>query len=292
MRIGDNRMNIIDEINEIIASFKELSGVGVCFYDLENFFDYDKVGNRENAGHYCELCKCVKLLEGGRSACDVSDRREAIELAHQYDMPFFFRCHIGLCELVVPIRTKGELSGVIFLGQCRISGEDDAETVSKNAAKRGGDEAGFRKMYEALPVLSRTSLISMGKILQLYFKGLSEKNEFFRGHGQESRGQICQRIAAYIGQHYAKDINSRQISKVFFINQSYLARKFKKEYGCTITDYICKVRIENAKKLIQNTSLPIHSIALNVGFSDANYFSRVFLEKEGVTPGSLRAKGL
>ena len=281
-------MIAFDEINEIIASLAELSGVGVCFYDLENFFKYNSNGEREHVGHYCELCRSVRLLAGGRECCERSDKREALELAAAYRKPFFFECHIGLRELIVPIFTADRLRGVIFLGQCRIEGETSPADVGEAAAKLGGDAGTFAALCGQLPQISRTNLLSMGKIVQLYFKNLTVEG-IFNGETDDRSGMpMPERVAFYVRQSYMKEITPRWIAERFFVNQSYLAREFRTAYGCTVTDYINRIRCENGARLLSGTSLPIASIALNVGYSDANYFTRIFSRVYGCTPREYR----
>jgi AraC-like DNA-binding protein len=276
------------EINEIIASLVDLSGVGVCFYDLENFFKYNSDGKREHIGHYCELCKNVRLLDGGRELCERSDRMEALQLAKAYREPFFFKCHIGMCELIVPIFAEDRLRGIIFLGQCRMEGETHPEEVGAAAAKLGGSAEVFAELYRALPAISRENLLSMGKIVQLYFKNLTGEN-IFTGASDETIGlPLAERIAYFIRKNYMKDISPHVISERFFVNQSYMARIFRQSFGCTVTDYINCIRCENAARLLTGTSLPIHSIALNVGYSDANYFARCFAKLYGISPAGFR----
>ncbi len=279
-------MGTIDEITEIISSFKELSGVGICFYDLDDFFTYNEGGKFEYLGHYCEFCKCVRQLDGGRALCDKSDRKNAVETAHKYKTPFFTKCHMGLCELAVPIYFSDTLKGLIFLGQCRLENEDASTEIKRSAASLGGDSEKFAELYEKLPILSRRHLLSMGKILRLYFSTLTKASDFFNSKSlpELSSRPLAQRIKEYIEKNYMKDISSKMLSDIFYVNQSYMAREFKKAYGCTVTDHILSVRIENAKKLLKSTNATVRSIALNTGFSDANYFTRIFKQKVNMSP--------
>ena len=68
-------------ITEIINAIRTLTGVGICYYDLNAFFQYDKYGAKNNRGHYCAFCEKARSLPGGRKNCDQSDRFETIELA-------------------------------------------------------------------------------------------------------------------------------------------------------------------------------------------------------------------
>ena len=58
----------------------------------------------------------------------------------------------------------------------------------------------------------------------------------------------------------------------------------------TFFDCILRIRCENGARLLSGTSLPIASIALNVGYADANYFTRMFTREYGLTPREYRRK--
>ncbi len=68
----------------------------------------------------------------------------------------------------------------------------------------------------------------------------------------------------------------------------YLTRKFKKETGENLTDYIRKVRLERAKILLRTTNQTIQSISEQFQFGTRNYFTRVFRNETGMTPAQYR----
>ena len=80
------------DITAFINSLRSVSGVGICYYDLKDFFNYFRTGVRNNCGHYCDFCRAVRELPGGKHACEKSDKIEAVSLAAQYRQPFFFAC--------------------------------------------------------------------------------------------------------------------------------------------------------------------------------------------------------
>lgn len=275
------------EITTLIRSFGDLTGVGICFYDNAQFFHYSKTGEREYTGHYCDFCRFARSLPGGRVACDKSDHGEAEVLARAYEKPFFHRCHMGLCELVVPVVRKGRLIGLVFLGQCRIEGEDASVDVVKGARARGGDADRFLELYESLPLIKREHLLAMGDLFDLYFSRFESESGFFEGEGiAESKGgkSLAERIATYIDANYYRDLSPLDISKRFFVNPSYMARAFRKRYGESVTSYIHSVRIHNACRLLRDSHISVSSIALNVGYDDSNYFSRLFRRAQGMSP--------
>ncbi len=74
------------------------------------------------------------------------------------------------------------------------------------------------------------------------------------------------------------------------VHPSYLSRTFKKALGMTLTDYINKLRIEEAKYLLDQGNESVATIALSVGYNDPNYFSKVFTKLEHVTPQDYRKR--
>jgi AraC-like DNA-binding protein len=72
------------------------------------------------------------------------------------------------------------------------------------------------------------------------------------------------------------------------LSPSHFSRVFSAQMGVPPMRYLRRVRIENARFLLERTSLRIGEVAREVGFSDSLYFSRVFREAEGVCPSGWR----
>lgn len=88
----------------------------------------------------------------------------------------------------------------------------------------------------------------------------------------------------YIEKNYQKELRLTDVADFVHLNPQYLSRLLKKDLGTTFTDYLTKLRIEKAKRLLLETNMPIYRIAVELGFSDAAYFSKVFLKSEGKSP--------
>ncbi|CAG9609157.1 response regulator transcription factor [Pseudoneobacillus rhizosphaerae] len=97
-----------------------------------------------------------------------------------------------------------------------------------------------------------------------------------------------QKIEEYLRIHFQEDINLQDIADRFFLNRDYISRKFKQEFNETITDYLTKIRIENAKELLGNPTKKIYEIAYQVGYQNEKYFSKVFKKQTRVTPNEYR----
>lgn len=88
--------------------------------------------------------------------------------------------------------------------------------------------------------------------------------------------------------NYRYSLSLSGIANEFYVNASYASRCFSLRYGKTITECILSTRTERAKILLSTTDVSIGNIAMNVGFDDVNYFSRVFKKIVGCTPTQYR----
>jgi AraC family transcriptional regulator len=73
------------------------------------------------------------------------------------------------------------------------------------------------------------------------------------------------------------------------VHPVYLARQFRRWYGCSITDYVRRRRVQLAARHITTSRGALSTVSYNAGFSDQAHMCRVFKAETGVTPGSFRA---
>lgn len=109
-----------------------------------------------------------------------------------------------------------------------------------------------------------------------------------QNHSLAHYSSIIQKCITYIEFHYTENLTLDVITHELNLSKSYLSNLFKKEVGITITDFIHKTQLRHALQLLNATNLPIHDIALECGFDDINYFSRVFKKYQGQTPSNYR----
>lgn len=105
---------------------------------------------------------------------------------------------------------------------------------------------------------------------------------------QKEEKNNMQKIEEYLRHHFQEDINLQDIADRFYLNRDYISRKFKQEFNETITDYLTKIRIENAKELLGNPNKKIYEIAYQVGYQNEKYFSKVFKKQTRITPNEYR----
>lgn len=104
---------------------------------------------------------------------------------------------------------------------------------------------------------------------------------------------ITNAVKKYIFQHLAEDLVRDDIAEALYMNVDYIARVFKRDTGMSISQYINRERINQAKLLIATSDMPVGDVAESVGYTNFSYFSKIFRQFENCTPREykLRMKG-
>lgn len=100
---------------------------------------------------------------------------------------------------------------------------------------------------------------------------------------------LANKVREYIARHYADpDFSLTHAADSFAMNTKSLSRIFKEEIGENFVDYLARLRMDEAKRLLTETSEPVQNIAERVGYLYPMSFIRVFKKLEGMTPGEYR----
>jgi len=102
--------------------------------------------------------------------------------------------------------------------------------------------------------------------------------------GQVDTRDYVQFVKDYIEEHYATEIQLGELALFAHISSSYLSTKFKKELGCSFTEYLIRFRMNKAKELLMESKLSCKEAALRVGYSDYVQFSKMFKKYIGMNP--------
>ncbi len=101
---------------------------------------------------------------------------------------------------------------------------------------------------------------------------------------------LIRRAQDYIDNHFQKDISLDDISRELNISPYYFSKLFKEETGENFVEYVTVRRMDKARSLLRNPDKSIKEICAEVGYSDPNYFSRIFKKYQGVTPTEYKEK--
>ena len=95
-------------------------------------------------------------------------------------------------------------------------------------------------------------------------------------------------VADYLDHHYSFPVSLEQLSKIAYMGTTKLKTTFRELFGCNISDYIIRKRMEQAQHLLIGTELSIAEIAQAVGYERADSFSRQFQRTTGLLPREYR----
>jgi YesN/AraC family two-component response regulator len=185
-----------------------------------------------------------------------------------------------LTEVLIPILQKDEIIGYLMFGQ--MPEEGNRETILAHIKEAASDPA-FRQALE-------NALLKMNEyphekihycinILKIMIDYMNLSHII-----QKTDDTIFYRIKKYVTEHISEPILPQDLCKQIGISPNALYKLVKKNEGVHPTAFIRRQKIEKAKQLLEKSNVGIATIAEETGFSDANYFIRVFKAEVGVTP--------
>ena len=95
-------------------------------------------------------------------------------------------------------------------------------------------------------------------------------------------------ITRYLQEHLAEEISLSILAEEFHLSAQYISQLFKSEIGVGFLAYLTNIRMEQAKKLLLSTPLPIAEVSEQSGYGDYRVFTKVFKKSEGITPSQYR----
>ncbi len=92
------------------------------------------------------------------------------------------------------------------------------------------------------------------------------------------------RVLMYMQDHFKERITVEQLSDIIYLSQSYLSRIFRQRMGLSIMEYLCLLRIDEAKKSFSTSNASVEEVSYQVGYNSPKYFCRAFKKIEGISP--------
>lgn len=118
-----------------------------------------------------------------------------------------------------------------------------------------------------------------------YIYGKPDFNEEAESNNDDSN---FNKLIKFINQHYNEQIKLKDLSQMYYTNKNYACYLFKRNTGLTFSEYLNKIRMNQAKELLVTTSHTITEISEQVGYTDYFYFNKLFKKTHGITPSQYR----
>ena len=93
-----------------------------------------------------------------------------------------------------------------------------------------------------------------------------------------------QNVTSYIADHYAFDIPLERLANIACMSESKLKSCFKRQFGCSVTQYIQGRRMSQAEHLLIDTDFTMGQIAQMIGYTTSSRFAELFKKSTGILP--------
>lgn len=276
LKLGGQIMGDQIELITILKELHNISGFRISVYDVEF---------KEISAYPKELtsfCKYIQECKEGKESCNKCDAK-AFSRVNQTREAYIYRCSFGLYEAVSPLYHFGILSGYLMMGQTLDNDEKSKELVYQSSSKYANDKERLLECINNIPISSKDKISSCISIMKICADYITLSNRW-----KVSEKELSSRVKKYINQHYMENITLDSLSNVFYCSRSTLTTNFKNSFQISITQYLTGVRLEHAMKLLDNKDLSIKNISIACGYTDQNYFAKVFHKATGLTPRDYR----
>ncbi len=124
----------------------------------------------------------------------------------------------------------------------------------------------------------------IGGLIRAIAEGVQMDNSSQRTH-------LCERAEAYLQEHHADaQLTPESLAEAMGVSPSYLQRTFKHRFGVTISVMLDSIRMDQVKRMLRESQLPLKEIIERAGYIDSSNFIRKFKRLEGETPIGYRKR--
>lgn len=273
-------MEKTEELKNVLRDLYEISGFRISVYNQEM---REVAAYPEKMGGFCQILqKNQYALE-----CCVKSDQNAFSEVRKTGRVMLYRCPFGLYEAVAPLFSFGVLSGYLMMGQAvdTFPGSRDGITRQSIGYVEEDNREQLIKEIEEIPSTTREKILSCIRIMDICAQYITLSNRFTL-----KKEDLAQETCRYLLEHLHEKITMEQICREFFCSRTTLAQAFKRRYQCGVGQYLIRLRMEKAQQLLNSSERSISEIAVLCGFSDQNYFSRMFCKAIGVSPTEYRKR--
>jgi len=213
-------------------------------------------------------------------------------IRHTGVLPHTVTCPFGLTETAVPVKLGGKTIGYLRIGQVlrRSPNRADTEKVKRTLAEHGFRFTHeVRKAWEHNPLIPPDKYGATVRLLTFFAEQLSALTNQIMLEKENAEPLMVRKAREYIAINKGASFSLADVAKASGASVFHFCKVFKKTTGLTFTDYVARVRLEDAKAELLNPNRRISEIAYDVGFQSLTQFNRVFKRIFGESPTQFRA---
>ncbi|MBE6691077.1 MAG: helix-turn-helix domain-containing protein [Ruminococcaceae bacterium] len=266
----------MEEISALINDINIVTKINCVLYDK----DFRLLHNYKDS--MCRFCSLVRTDPALAEACRASDL-QGMRCALEQKGTYRYQCHMGLTETVTPIFYEDVLVGFMMIGQLLCERDEEAIRARIAALPDGALRQVLLRELVRMRRTEEAELSAMNNVVQMCVSYLRMQKLI-----QFKETPLSVLLKEYIEANLAEELNVKALCRQFNLSKSSLYLLSNEVFGKGVTDYIRERRVQRAKELLSETALPISAVAEQVGYTDTNYFTKVFKKATGKTPSAWR----
>ena len=278
-------------LNTLLNLICERTKLHICIHDISGILRCEKlVIDQKYHMHTKNICNKAKSTPSGYDIC-VSCKNASNKNALTKRITRV--CPFGIFEIVSPVIIDGKTKCLVYLGNISKNLEESTEMITKTCEsintspkKIISELCNAELLNVAMPKIDYYEKLSdfiCDFICSAYSPGEIQKNE----GGECDRHWCVERAEEHIRNNYENNMTLSSIANLYFINEKYLGRIFRKQTGKTFHKYLTDVRLEKSIALLSGNGSVIN-ISHMCGFMNVTYFNRCFKKKYGISPSEYR----
>lgn len=278
-----NIKTILENISATLFNYYKVSlhcGIGSLVntpYAICDSYQYSRQAFRAADEQYPIIFFEEELRNGNfQSSFNFSLFKENLTRAfEEYDPDILEQTIDEICELFIShpnhyVQSLDAACNILYLSLSLLqNGEEMISHIFKE------NPEGYRSIYKQSSVEQVINWLT-------YFK--EQLCIIFQERRKDYKNHIVVSVKKYIGQNVKEHLSLNEVAAVFGISPNYLSQLFKKYNDTGFNEYVTYCKINEAKKLLEDSSLKVYEIAEMLGFESAFYFSKVFKKVEGCSP--------
>ena len=212
-------------------------------------------------------------------------------IRHTGELPHTVTCPFGLTETAVPVALGAEIIGYLRIGQVlrHTPAKSDTTKVSRELAQHGMRfTSEIRKAWEKNPLIPPDKYNGIVRLLTFFAEQLSTLTNQIVLEKQNSEPPLVQKAREYIDKHKRESLSLTAVATATGASVFHFCKVFHKATGLKFTNYVARVRLEDARTQLLNPNRRISEVAYDVGFQSLTQFNRLFKRVFGQSPSEFR----
>ncbi len=256
-----SKLGNISVVKRLNSLLNKVFGVKVYFYGLEPEDGKGIFNDKET----------LKRIFGSSSGAVSKDVKKAVSKKEPVICSYSGDCK----RVILPIMVRKKVYGFAVTDEF---GSKKSSRAKEQIANLSNDS----KIKELRGFLEEF----INFIFSLKFEEIVFLNsDMAQTHLQES---ISKAIDFIKENYYRPNLSLGEVSEAVSLSPYYFSHQFKKEYNTTFIEFVTKIRLEAALKLLKDMRLSVAQVSFAVGYQDPNYFSKVFKKWMNISPQEYR----